>query len=901
MSVVGIDLGNVNCVIAQAKGGGIEVLTNEVTQRQTPAVVTFCGGNERYVGEAAATRYLQNVQRSITESKRFLGRSLAEDELQRIEVPHALYPITEEYIQGGSTDAPADYRIRRAAVQIHYSAEQLGTDALELWHLPPAQRARIQKQSVNGKPSDLHVLPVESVTAMVLHKLNETVAAANDGLAARDVVLSVPVWYTDAQRAALLDAAAIANVRILRLMHEHLAAALSYGLYRTSELPENDKPPVVVIIADVGHSQTTAACVAFWRSRLEVRSVAFDRNLGGRNFDEALFQHFAKVFEERYRITVGEHKKAIARLRQQCEKVKRVLSANTQAHLNLDCFVNDIDVEAMIQRSDFEALVRPLAERVARVVKHVVAGPQEVNAAQSIELIGGGSRIPLIQSLLEQTTGLPVRRTLNTDECVARGCALQAAILAPGYRVREYEAVDFTVFPIYIAKVDGSTSKEACVFASRSTMPSLKRVTYSYTGRPFQVRLFYGGERSTNEQDEAKDLLPHGCVRDIALVEIGILPDKSPNCGRVHVKVRLDTNGMVSIVGAQLVEEVSAPDHASTGSHQSAAEQQAIVAPAEQTLPGDSTAPASGLDQDATAGGPASGDTANATSGQQGNGQAGGTSRKIIRSELPVAQLRGTRLQQYALDALIEIEHQMQAADRYRVERAEALNALETYVYDMRSRVSADGPWAVYMDDASQAVFLRLLDETEDWIYSDEGSETAPKSKLVERLQELDRRYGASVKARALAYENVAEAAHLFRRAAASLQTECASIDAEKAHLSAEEIQKLEKEIAASMAWLESVILKVDAAPKHKDPPVAAADIDKRKQELIERGRQLLDRPAPSKKTETTGKAAEDTVGPTATREATAAEPMPNAPSSVYEEAAESMQEEKRADTPMGS
>jgi heat shock protein 4 len=843
MSVVGIDLGNVNCVIAQARGGGIEVLTNEVTQRQTPAVVTFCGGNERYVGEAAATRYLQNVQRSITESKRILGRSLLEDEVQHIEAARALYSITEEYAQGGSAEASTDYRVRRAAVQIHYSAEQLGTDALELWHLPPEERARIPKHSVNGKASDLHVLPVESVTAMILQKLNEIVAASNHGIQARDVVLSVPVWYTDAQRAALLDAAAIADVRVLRMVHEHLAAALAYGLYRATELPENDKEPVQVIIADVGHSQTTAACVAFWRSRLEVRAVAFDRNLGGRDFDEMLFHHFAKLFAERYRISVGNHKKAIARLRQQCEKVKKILSANALAHLNLDCFVDDIDVEAMIQRAEFETLVRPLAERIVRVVQQVVASTPEPKAIQSIELIGGGSRVPLIQSLIEQTTGLTVRRTLNTDECIARGCALQAAILAPGYRVREYEAVDFTVFPICIAKSGATGTKETLVFAPKSAMPSLKRVTYSYTGQPFELRLFYGDDAGAAKQQGGACSLPQGCVRDIALVEIGVLPNKSPNCGRVHVKVRLDANGMVSIVGAQLVEEVSVAESAAT-------EAQEASQDAGATNQHGGEAPdtaATRMDQEIASDGAAADDSARSGTDAHANGQGTAPARKVIRTELPIRQLRGTRLQHYALNALIEIEQQMQAADRYRVERAEALNALETYVYDMRSRVSTDGPWAIYMDDASQSAFLRLLDETEDWIYSEEGSETAPKSTLIERQQMLERRYGAAVKARALEYENIADAAHVFRRAAASLQAECASAATEKPHISVEDIQKLEREIASSMAWLEGALHKVEKAPKHKDPPLKAADIEKRRNELVQRGRQLLDRPVPSR------------------------------------------------------
>eukprot|EP00166_Cyanidium_caldarium_P005319 ctg_631.g338 len=850
MSAIGIDFGNANCVVARAQRGGIDVIANEVSNRQTPALVSFCGGNERYAGEAAANRHLQNLAYTITEVKRVLGRSLAEDELREMEVPRALYHIVPEMPQGGEdADSAADYRVQLAAVEVHYSAEQLGTHALETWHLPPSERQKalqkLKSAAKHRERSDVHVLPTESVAAILLHRLADTVAvaAASEGsTAARDVVLAVPFWYTDAQRAGLLDAGVIGGVRVLRIIHEHLAAALSYGLYRANEFPESDQPPVNALIVDVGQSQTTVTCVSFWRTRLQVLAVGYDRCLGGRDFDEALFRHFEKEFAERYKLNVQTNPKAVGRLRAQCERAKKMLSANAQAPLNIDCFMNDVDVSGMIDRATFEQLVAPLVERISAVATAVMQRVGGASSIQYLELLGGGSRMPLVQSALERATGRSARRTMNAEESIARGCALQAAMIAPGFKVRDYEAVDVLPFSVCITKVEATVPKETTVFAAGSAFPGLRRVTYTYTGQPFQVHLYYGVDDPGDTPPSGR--LPEGCVRDLALVEIGTVPGKREGCGKVHVKVRMDANGMVSVVGAQLVEEiveVNVADANTTGNGDSALPPMDTEASSPSAAPPTPTAPDSTNAEASAAPGAAGPSTRVPTAPSSPAAKP-----RLSRTELPFRQLRGTRLQPYAVEALTQVEAQMQAADRYRAERAEALNALETYVYDMRSRIGEYGAWAEYATDAVRTAFLQALDDTEEWIYSSDGGESASKSQLAERLLTLQRKYGNAIATRVLEADLRHESVRQFQEAVAALRAECASGDERRAHITAAERQQVLEQVAQAEAWLQQTLQTIETAGKHVDAPVRSSEIDRRLKELQRSAREVLDRPPPT-------------------------------------------------------
>jgi heat shock protein 4 len=277
--------------------------------------------------------------------------------------------------------------------------------------------------------------PVQ-ILAMLFSNLKD-ITEKNLEIPVTDCVIGVPSYFTDLQRRAYLDAATIAGLKPLRLMHDCAAIALSYGIYKTDF---SKTGPTYVAFVDIGHCDTQVSIVSFEAGHMRILSHAFDSSLGGRDFDDVLFVYFAKQFKELYNIDVYSNMRASIRLRSACEKLKKVLSANAEAPLNIECLMDEKDVKGFIKREEFERLASGLLERISVPSRKALADAGlSVRKIHSVELVGSGSRIPAISKLLSSLYGKEPSRTLNSSECVARGCALQCAMLSPIFRVREYE------------------------------------------------------------------------------------------------------------------------------------------------------------------------------------------------------------------------------------------------------------------------------------------------------------------------------------------------------------------------------------------------------------------------------------------------------------------------------
>lgn len=273
--------------------------------------------------------------------------------------------------------------------------------------------------------------------------------------AVTDVVISCPGWFTDRQRRAILDAADVAGLNVLRLMNDTTAAALGYGITKL-DLPDPSDPkvkPRVVVFFDLGQSSCQVSIVSFVKGKLIVKGTAFDRNLGGRDFDELLVEHYAKEFTQKYKIDINSNAKAKFRLRQACEKVKKILSANSVTVLNVECIMDDKDVSAQVQRSDFEEWAAPLVERIREPLKRALqAAGVTAEEVDFVELVGGSTRIPAVKQVLADTFGADkLSTTLNQDEAVARGCALQCAMISPVFKVRDFAVQDLNGYPIELS------------------------------------------------------------------------------------------------------------------------------------------------------------------------------------------------------------------------------------------------------------------------------------------------------------------------------------------------------------------------------------------------------------------------------------------------------------------
>lgn len=331
------------------------------------------------------------------------------------------------------------------------------------------------------------------LTAMLLSKIKATTSAELK-LPVSDIVLSVPAWFTDIQRRALIDAAEIAGLKLLRLMNDTTAAALGYGITKL-DLPSAEEKPRRVVFVDVGHSEYTASVVEFKKGELVVKGTAWDRHYGGRNFDKALVDHLAKEFQAKYKIDIFSNPRAVARVYAAAEKTKKILSANQQAPVNIESLMNDIDVSAMVTRQEFEALIDPLLSKTTAPLEEALAQAKLTkDDIDFIEVVGGGSRVPAIKDRIQQFFGKNLSYTLNADEAAARGCAFSCAILSPVFRVRDFSVQDVISYPIEFGweKAPDIPDEDTSlvVFNKGGVQPSTKILTF-YRKQPFDLEARY--------------------------------------------------------------------------------------------------------------------------------------------------------------------------------------------------------------------------------------------------------------------------------------------------------------------------------------------------------------------------------------------------------------------------
>jgi len=386
------------------------------------------------------------------------------------------------------------------------------------------------------------------ITAMFLSKMRTT-ASVELKLPVSDVVMSCPVWYTDAQRRAILDAADIAGLKCLRLINDNTAVALGWGITKL-DLPTAEEKPRRVVFVNIGHSNYTASVVEFRKGELAVKSSAWDRHFGGRYIDKALVEHFAKEFKEKYKIDVMENGKARFRLAAGVEKVKKVLSANAQAPLNVESIMNDVDVRGMLKRDELEELMKPLLERVLAPIEQALAEAKLTIAdIDAIEMVGGCTRVPAIKTAIQEYFGKPLSFTLNQDEAVARGCAFSCAILSPVFRVRDFSVHDMVSYPIEFAweKSEDIPDEDTnlTVFNKGNVMPSTKILTF-YRKHPFDLEAKYA----------KPEQLPGKTNPWIGRFSVkGVKEDPKGDFMICKLKARLNVHGVLNVESGYYVEE----------------------------------------------------------------------------------------------------------------------------------------------------------------------------------------------------------------------------------------------------------------------------------------------------------------------------------------------------------
>jgi len=595
-------------------------IANETSNRATPSLVGF-GPKSRYLGENAKTQEISNLKNTISSLKRLAGRSLNDPEVA----------IEQEYITAPLVDING-----QVGAEVTYRGEKQRFTAVQL-------------------------------IGMYMGKLRDT-ASKELRLPVSDVVISCPPWFTDAQRRAMIDASQIANLKLLRLINDNTAIALGYGITKT-DLPEGDAKPRRIAFVDIGYSDYTCSIVEFRKGELAVKSTAYDRHFGGRNFDKAIVDHFANEFKEKFKLDINTNAKAKVRVAAAAEKLKKILSANTSAPLNIESLMDDKDVRAVLKRDELEELVKPLLDRVTVPIEQALAEAKlKVEELDAIEMVGGCTRVPSIKDAIAKFFGRPLSFTLNQDEAVARGCTFSCAILSPVFRVRDFSIHDIVTYPVEFTWEqspdipDEDTS--LTVFNKGNVMPSTKILTF-YRKQPFDLEARYA----------KPDMLPGKTNPWIGRFSVkGVKADAQDDFMVCKLKARLNLHGILNVESGYYVEDVE------------------VEEPVPEAKDGDKME----------------------TDQPNGDAEPKAKTRKVKKQQrkgdLPVSA--GTSsLDEQSLSALAEAENQMYMEDKLVADTEDKKNELEAYIYELRGAI--DDKYSEFASDEEKEKIKEKLEKTE--------------------------------------------------------------------------------------------------------------------------------------------------------------------------------------------
>lgn len=682
MSVVGVDFGALNTVIAVARNRGVDVITNEVSNRATPSLVGF-GPKSRYLGEPAKTQEISNLKNTVGCLKRLAGRSLSDPDVA----------IEQQFISAPLVDING-----QVGAEVTYLGEKRQFTSTEL-------------------------------IAMFLSKIKQT-TQAEVKVGVQELVMSVPAWFTDKQRRSIMDAAEIAGLRPLRLINDTTAAALGWGITKL-DLPAPEEKPRRVAFVDVGYSNYTCSIVEFKKGELAVKATACDRHFGGRNFDKALLDHLQKEFLGKYKIDIFTNPKAICRVLAAAEKLKKILSANQQAPLNIESLMNDIDVRAMITRQEFEAMVEPLLNRVHVPLEQALADAKLTKEdIDIIEVVGGGSRVPAVKERVQAFFGKPLSFTMNQDEAIARGCAFSCAILSPVFKVRDFQVQDVISYPIEFAwEKDADIPDEdtsLVVFNKGNVLPSTKILTF-YRKQPFDLEAKY-----TNPDELPGKTSPFIGRFSVKNVQATEGPEDFMIC---KLKARVNIHGILNVESAYYVEDQEVEEEIKDEN-------------GDVVMDGDKP-------------------------------KTRKVKKQVRKDELPIVSATQS-LDAAAKNTAFEKEQAMIMEDKLVADTEEKKNELETYIYDLRNKL--DDQYADLASEEEKEKIQAKLMSTEDWLY-DEGDD-ATKAVYVAKIEEIRALAGPVVQRH---FDKVeAERQALFEKLEAEKAAKKAEEEARKAKEAAE-------------------------------------------------------------------------------------------------------------------